>query len=154
MQKLFFTGLLLLAGLTGQTMTAVAQQHSTPQINHIAVYVYDLAKSTAFYTKIMQLDTIPEPFHDGRHTWLRIGAHSQLHLIQGAAGITEHDINSHLCFCVPDINVFMQHLEANHIPYGNWAQNSHTPTLRPDGVKQIYFKDPDGYWLEVNDDKF
>ncbi|PUZ19968.1 lactoylglutathione lyase [Chitinophaga costaii] len=154
MQKIFFTSLLLLAGLTGQTMTAVAQKNSTPQINHIALYVFDLDKSTAFYTKILQLDTIPEPFHDGRHTWLRIGAHSQLHIIQGAAGITQHDKNSHLCFSVPDLQVFMHHLEENHIAYGNWAQNAHTPTLRPDGVKQIYFTDPDGYWLEVNDDTF
>ena len=22
---------------------------------------------------------------------------------------------------------------------------------RPDGVKQVYFQDPDGYWIEVND---
>lgn len=153
MQKLLITGLLLIAGITGQTMKAVAQKHSTPQLNHIAVYVHDLAKSTAFYRDIIQLDTIPEPFHDGRHTWLRIGPHSQLHLIQGAA-LTEHDKNSHLCFSVPVIDVFMKHLDAHNVAYGNWAQDAKTPTLRPDGVKQIYFKDPDGYWLEVNDDKF
>ena len=154
MRNLFFTGLLTIAGLTGQTMTAAAQQHSTPQLNHVAVYVYNLAKSTDFYTRIVGLDTIPEPFHDGRHTWLRIGAHSQLHLIQGAASVTEHDKNSHLCFSVADINAFMKRLDENHIEYGNWAQNAHAPTVRPDGVKQIYFKDPDGYWLEVNDDRF
>jgi len=28
------------------------------------------------------------------------------------------------------------------------------PTARPDGVKQIYRQDTDGYWMEVNDDKF
>jgi lactoylglutathione lyase len=26
-------------------------------------------------------------------------------------------------------------------------------TNRVDGVKQIYFKDPDGYWIEINDAK-
>jgi catechol-2,3-dioxygenase len=25
--------------------------------------------------------------------------------------------------------------------------------VRPDGVKQIYFQDPEGYWIEINDDK-
>jgi lactoylglutathione lyase len=25
---------------------------------------------------------------------------------------------------------------------------------RVDGIKQIYLQDPDGYWIEVNDDKF
>jgi lactoylglutathione lyase len=24
--------------------------------------------------------------------------------------------------------------------------------VRVDGVKQIYFQDPDGHWLEINDD--
>ena len=40
-----------------------------PGLNHIAVYVMDLKISTAFYKDIIGLDTIPEPFHDGRHTW-------------------------------------------------------------------------------------
>ena len=37
-----------------------------PVLNHIAVYVKDLKKSADFYTRIIGLDTIPEPFHDGR----------------------------------------------------------------------------------------
>jgi len=27
-------------------------------------------------------------------------------------------------------------------------------TVLSDGVSQIYLQDPDGYWIEVNDDKF
>tara|TARA_R110000868_G_scaffold1389_10_gene10744 strand:+ start:3320 stop:3502 length:183 start_codon:yes stop_codon:yes gene_type:complete len=27
-------------------------------------------------------------------------------------------------------------------------------TKRPDGVKQIYLQDPDGYWIEVNSAKY
>ena len=26
--------------------------------------------------------------------------------------------------------------------------------VRPDNIKQIYLQDPEGYWIEVNDDKF
>ncbi|MDQ3681452.1 MAG: VOC family protein, partial [Bacteroidota bacterium] len=55
-------------------------------LNHIAVYVTDLSKSTIFYQTIIGLDTIPEPFHDGKHTWFKVAEHSQLHLIQGATG--------------------------------------------------------------------
>ena len=40
------------------------------------------------------------------------------------------------------------------VKYGNWAQTNKGPEIRPDGVKQIYFQDPDGYWIEVDDDKF
>ena len=122
--------------------------------NHIALYVKDLAKSAAFYKDVMELKEIPEPFHDGKHVWLRTGEHSQLHLIQGAAEITDHDINSHFAYSVNNLADFTKHLDAMHVKYGNWKQDSKSPQLRPDGVKQVYLQDPDKVWIEVNDDKF
>src|SRR4051794_15580552 len=72
-----------------------------PSVNHIALYAYDLEKSADFYKNVMQLKVIPEPFHDGKHVWFRIGPHSQLHIIKGATAVTEHDINTHLAYSVP-----------------------------------------------------
>lgn len=125
----------------------------TPTLNHVALYIYNLQKSTDFYTRIVGLDTIPEPFHDGKHTWLQIGPQSHLHLIQGATEITAHDKNSHLCFTVPSVTDFILVLDKNNIEYENWAGEKHAVTNRVDGVKQIYFRDPDGYWIEINDAK-
>ncbi len=136
----------------------VAAQAATPTdqpavtLNHIAVYVKNLGKSTDFYKNILKLTEIPEPFHDGRHTWFSIGAHSHLHLIQGAKELTEHDKNSHLCFSVKSVDDFVANLDKFNIDRINWAGDSKEPTLRVDGIKQIYFQDPDGYWIEVNDD--
>ena len=124
-----------------------------PRLNHIAVYVVDLKISTAFYKDIVGLDTIPEPFHDGRHTWFSVGIKSHLHIISGAKGKTEHEKNSHLCFSVPSVADFIKLLEKNNVEYENWAGQKNTVTNRVDGVKQIYFKDPDGYWIEINDAK-
>lgn len=137
--------------------TILAQSSTTgnkPQIrlNHIAVYVNDLEESTAFYEDVLQLTQIPEPFKDGRHTWFTLGEAGQLHLIQGAEKGIAHDKNSHLCFSVKSIDDFVQNLDDHSIDRVNWAGDSKEPTLRVDGVKQIYFQDPDGYWLEVNDD--
>jgi lactoylglutathione lyase len=126
-------------------------QKQHPVLNHIAVYVKDLKASTDFYINIVQLDTIPEPFHDGRHTWFRAGVNSHLHLIQGASSITAHDKNNHLCFSVASVKDFTTLLDKNKIEYENWAGEKNTVTKRVDGVLQIYFKDPDGYWLEIND---
>ncbi len=95
-----------------------------------------------------------EPFHDGKHTWFKIGEHAQLHLIQGAATIVAHDKNGHLCFSVPDINTFIAHLNKSGINYEDWPGNVKKINLRVDGVPQIYFKDPEGNWIEVNDDKY
>ena len=121
-------------------------------LNHIALHVSNLQKSSVFYEQILQLDTVPEPFHDGNHTWLKISDVSKLHLIGGAVKDTVHDKNSHLCFSVPSIADFISRLSAANIPYENWAGTKTAVTKRVDGVTQIYFQDPDGYWVEINDD--
>jgi len=122
-------------------------------LNHIAVYVVDLKTSTTFYKDIIGLDTIPEPFHDGRHTWFSVGVKSHLHVISGATAKTGHDKNTHLCFSVSSVPEFIKNLENNKIEYEDWAGTKMKVTNRVDGVKQIYFKDPDGYWIEINDAK-
>ena len=121
------------------------------RLNHIALYVLDLKKSSDFYSQIVGLDTIPEPFHDGRHTWFSVGPKSHLHIISGAAQKQEHDKNSHLCFSVASVADFINLLNKNNILFENWAGEKNTYTTRVDGVKQIYFRDPDGYWVEIND---
>lgn len=126
----------------------------TPRFNHQTIYVVDMNKSADFYEHAMQLERIPEPFHDNKHIWLKLTEHGQLHIVEGAKEKSSHDINIHLAFSVSSVKDFAKHLDSLNIKYGNWAQNSKTPQIRPDGVAQIYLQDPDGYWLEVNDDKF
>lgn len=150
MKKIIFfvlpVSLLLMAG--SQTYS---QQKTS--LNHIAFYVVDLKISTAFYQNIIGLDSIAEPFHDGRHTWFSIGPKSHLHLIQGAKNKTEHEKNTHLCFSLSSVDAFIPVLKKNNVEYENWAGEKNAVTNRVDGVKQIYFRDPDGYWIEINDAK-
>lgn len=133
---------------------AQSNSASQPHFDHTTIYVTDLNRSAVFYEKILQLPVIPEPFHDGRHVWLRAGEHSQIHIVQGAKEDVEHDINIHLAFSVESIDAFMKHLDSTTTAYGNWAQTEKKTQDRPDGVKQIYLKDPDGYWIEINNDRF
>ena len=149
MKKITLIFLWLAASVSGLAQA----NESKARLNHIAVYVVDLKTSTAFYKDIIGLDTIPEPFHDGRHTWFAVGVKSHLHIISGAATKTEHNKNTHLCFSVPSVNDFVKRLEKNNVEYEDWAGTKLKITTRVDGVKQIYFKDPDGYWIEINDAK-
>ena len=128
----------------------LAQQK--PVLNHIAVYVKDLKTSTAFYSDVIGIDTIPEPFHDGKHTWYGVSENSHLHLIQGAKEITKHDKNIHLCFSVPSIEDVIARLNKNSVPYESWTGEKMAVTTRVDGIRQLYFTDPDGYWIEINND--
>lgn len=146
---------LLLCLVAGIYAIAVSGQNpgAKPTLNHIAVYVEDLKVSTHFYRDILGLDTIPEPFHDGRHTWFSVGPKSHLHLIQGAKRKMVHDKNNHLCFSVPSVDEFISILNQHKIGYEDWPGTKMKVTTRVDGVKQIYFKDPDGHWIEINDAK-
>lgn len=137
-----------------QTLINKASAQQGPTVDHIALYVVDLKKSTAFYRDVMKFKLVSEPFKDNKHSWFDIGPHAKLHIIQGAAKVEEHDINSHFAYHVKVLKEFTDHLDKMNVSYGNWKQDSKEPTLRPDGVKQVYFKDPDNYWIEVNDDKF
>ncbi len=125
-----------------------------PITNHTALYVKDLKKSAEFYKNVLNLEEIPEPFHDGKHVWFKTGVHSQLHVIQGAKDITAHDINIHFAYSVPDLAQFTKHLDEMHIKYGDFNGSAATPSKRPDGVVQVYFQDPDNFWIEVNNDKY
>lgn len=134
------------------TLAVAGQERSQkPALNHIAVYVVSLETSARFYREVVGLDTLPEPFHDGKHAWFRVGPLSHLHVISGAAMAQPKDKNQHLCFTVGSVEAFIAGLQKNKVPYEDWAGRAGAVTTRVDGVKQIYFKDPDGYWIEIND---
>ena len=121
--------------------------------NHTTIYVVDLKTSSDFYSQIIGLKSIPEPFHDGKHSWYAMGDHSRLHVVLGAKEKINHDINIHLAFSVKNLTEFIEHLKKSGVKFGDWAGNLGQSITRPDGVRQIYFQDPDGYWIEVNNDQ-
>lgn len=141
----------LLSHRTTHEERFTAQEAAAPRVNHIAFYVLDLKTSTDFYSHVIGLPTIPEPFHDGRHTWYRIGPKTHLHIISGAKEKLPKIKNSHLCFTVPSVGAFVPRLKSAGVGYENLAGEKGAITTRADGVKQIYFQDPDGYWIEIND---
>jgi len=129
--------------------------NKTAEFDHSTVFVRDLQKSADFYEKVLGLERIAEPFKDGRHVWFRIGAHDQLHVVSGATEAMPHDVNVHLAFRVASFGDFVSHLDQLSIKYRKSIRDAAKGTsIRPDGVHQLYFQDPDGYWIEVNDDKF
>src|SRR5262245_60889556 len=84
-------------------------------INHLAIYVVDLKASASFYEGIIGLDSIPEPFHDGKHVWLRIGPSIALHIIQGSDSKKDYYKNNHICFSVASVEQFTARLREKGI---------------------------------------
>lgn len=81
--RYLFLGLLMLLFNTSVAQTTTTSKPQVLALNHIAVHVVNLEKSTDFYENVLQLQKIPEPFKDGLHTWFTLGVAGQLHLIQG-----------------------------------------------------------------------
>jgi lactoylglutathione lyase len=121
--------------------------------NHVAICAKDLKKSTEFYTSVLKLKVIPNPFKDTVHTWYSIAPDIQMHAIQGNCSPAEHIRGDHLCFSVPSVTAFIARLNELKIPYCNWKGVTGQVEHRVDGVTQAYFQDPDGYWIEINDAK-
>jgi lactoylglutathione lyase len=122
-------------------------------INHTAVFVVDCKVSAKFYHDIIGLDTIAEPFHDGKHVWMKTGPKSALHIIEGATEKKEYYKNNHTCYSVPSVDGFVEVLKKNKIEFEDVSGKKNVYSMRPDKVKQLWLRDPDGYWLEINDAK-
>jgi lactoylglutathione lyase len=155
MERFRIAFLLFLGALLPATFlfSQSAPANKPPELDHTTVHVRDLPKSVEFYEKVMGLERIPDPFKDGRHIWFRTGGHEQLHVVSGATEPSEHDIEVHMAFRVTSLQDFMTRLDHMQVKYRNF-QGDGKVNARPDGVRQIYFQDPDGYWIEVNDDRF
>jgi lactoylglutathione lyase len=132
---------------------AVSRGADSPRFNHAAFYVVDLKISADFYRDVVGLKEIPEPFRDGRHAWFEIGPGIALHVISGAAAPLPKEKRNHLCLSVPSMAAFTARLEKHQVAYEDLAGKKSAVTRRPDGVHQIYFQDPDGNWIEINDAK-
>jgi lactoylglutathione lyase len=123
-------------------------------LNHTAINVLNLQASKNFYQQIIGLDTIPEPFHDGKHVWFKTGIGTALHIIEGAKEKKIYFWENHTCFSVSSFDEFISQLKNNNVVWQNVQQEKYKTTTRPDGVHQIWFQDPDGYWIEANDAKY
>lgn len=147
--------LLVIMILTGSGNQLQAQDSSkaTAILNHQALYVVDLKKAADFYKNIIGLPQIEEPFKIGKHVWLKTGPHTSLHLILGSEGKKDYYKNHHICFSVPSLEAFIEKLRKNKIDWEDVAGKKGAVTTRPDGIKQLWLQDPDGYWLEINNDQ-
>ena len=52
----------------------------SPVVDHIAITTINLKKSTEFYTKVLHLKKIDNPFADTVHQWYSLGNNVKLHV--------------------------------------------------------------------------
>lgn len=120
--------------------------------NHIALSVKDVNESIEFYQKILQLEEIKNTASDSKTRWLSLSDGKQLHLIPRPNSEIKINKAVHFALATSDINSFVKYLEELKIEYSDWRDTPNKDYIRKDGIKQIYFQDPNGYWIEINND--
>ncbi|MEL6274098.1 MAG: VOC family protein, partial [Bacteroidota bacterium] len=121
---------------------------------HLAIIVSDLERSVAFYENVIGLKQIKNGTGLDHSRWFDLGHGTSLHVIQSDR-VEEIELNKlvHLSLTVRNLGDFIDVMRKDHpaVPFENWPGQPDTTNVRPDGITQIYFQDPDGYWIEVND---
>ena len=152
MLKLFLrpgTGCLLFFILVTTTVRLGAQEFEFTY-DHFALEVEDLKSVGDYYAEALQLKEIPHPSEPEGFRWFVIQGNTQLHLIRKES-VPEQDRKSeHLCLSTADLQAFIAHLDKLQIPYWDWPGKENAVTDRADGVRQIYIKDPENNWVEIN----
>jgi lactoylglutathione lyase len=131
---------------------AAPPQSSRATFSHYAIHVRDLQKSAAFYGSVLGLQRIPVPFKAATMVWFRLPP-GQLHLIGGATELSRQDSEVHLAVSVASVEAFAARLRKLGIGFEDLNAAPGRISTRGDGVHQLYLQDPDGYSIEVNDDR-
>jgi len=118
--------------------------------NHLALSVKDVERSTDFYKKVLNLKEITNRTKTEGIRWLSLGEDKELHLISVLKDPFIINKAIHLGLTTPNFDAFIKRLEGLKINYSDWPGTASAITKRADGVKQIYFQDPDNYWIEIN----
>ena len=124
----------------------------TFSFNHIALSVKDVDKSIDFYQKVFYFKEIKNTASNSKTRWLSIGEGKQLHLIPRPDFEIKVNKAVHFALSTGDIDSFVILLKELKIDYSDWIGSQNKDYVRKDGIKQVYFQDPNGYWIEINDD--
>ena len=130
------------------------QNNNSMKFNHQALLVNDLNQSGDFYNNILGFEEIEVGAgQNPPKRWFKSNDGMEIHLISTKEKLKSIPKGVHMAFSVKNFDLFINNLKGNNIAYGNWRGDENQIQLRNDGYKQIFFQDPQGYWIEVNNIK-
>jgi lactoylglutathione lyase len=140
--------------LTILSFTGLLQAQDTASykfsVNHLAISVKEVNRSAEFYIKVLGLSEITNRSKIEDIRWFVLGDGRELHLISVIKENVTVNKALHLGLSTANFDNFVKRLNLLKVPYSDWPGKPNTVNIRADGIKQIFFQDPDGYWLEVN----
>ncbi len=142
-------GALLAIGIL-RPVCATAQEGAVPALDHVGIQASDLDKSIRFYTTVLGLKEVPAPFPKSEARWVAFGNGYLLHIVAHGRAKSEHNKWDHFALACPDLKAMVARLDRMSVAWADMS-GGHQMQKRPDGVTQIFIRDPDGYDIELND---
>lgn len=147
MRKIFCITLALLFIIYAKAQSPTAYNFN---LNHIAISVKDVDRSAEFYRSVLNLEEITNRSKLEGVRWFSLGDGKELHLISIVKENVTLNKALHLALSTSNFDDFVKRLDSLNLVYSDWTGTPHKLNIRADGVKQAFFQDPDGYWIEVN----
>lgn len=119
--------------------------------DHYTIKVKNLDTSATFYKKVLGLKEIENRTRKSYIRWFSVGDGCELHIVEGDSGSIKTNVGVHLALRLKEFDNFLSHLKKYNINHHNSKGIQDSITTRADGIRQVYFRDPDGYWIEVNE---
>ncbi|WP_140852652.1 VOC family protein [Sphingomonas glacialis] len=121
-------------------------------LDHVGIQAADLVRSARFYGDVLGLKEASTPFPIGAARWFALGGGRMLHIVANVTVGAPHNRWDHFALACADLDAMIARLDARHIPWAD-MDGHRSAQRRPDNVRQIFVRDPDGYVIEINDAK-
>lgn len=144
------TTLIIMALLFSGFIRAQETTSFTLTFNHLALSVKDINQSAEFYKTVLNLPEITNRTKMDGIRWFSMGEGRELHLISIIKENVTVNKAVHLALSTSHFDNLIKVLDKMKITYSDWPGIVNKVNIRADGIKQIFFRDPDGYWIEVN----
>lgn len=122
------------------------------RLNHMSIRVRDLGTSAEFYRDILRLPEIKCGAQKPNIRWFGLGDGQSVHLIEGDFGKTFVTMSTHFCISADNLDSTIADFRSRNVRFCNLAGETGKEHIRADGVRSVYLQDPDGYWIEINED--
>ena len=127
------------------------KSQSNLKFDHQALPVNNLKITGDFYRDILGFKDIPTLVGTkDTHRWLANYEGKEIHLIFSDEEIEKTPKQIHMAFSPVDFDKFIDHLKKNNVVFTNYKLEVGVVQVRKDGIKQLWMRDPQGYWIEIN----
>lgn len=123
----------------------------TYRLDHIALLVRDLAESVDFLTRVIGLTEMPNPMGGTDIRWIEIGDGRRFHVQAGDISKVHVEKRTHFALSTPDFDGVLDRFRRDEVVFSDMQGTPGAINTRPDGMRAIFMRDPNGYWFEIND---